>query len=241
MPQAPVDSPSEEGWSRRQKQLRWAARVGRDRRIGSFPSLYRPLESMEWKRKLDLTGASEMNRLYPNSRRESIKEDKYLNTLPRRGGGWRKKRPNENETKFDEEVLHSFNCVLEIDTLGESAAESSAKRHVLIVWCSGKSYVNMLGEDGGRSGLMKTKQKYVTRARMEERKEGEGLNSPKNAFEEHQKRSRDEEMLREFFFFCSRDEKMDGDCKAKLTAGTVGFEAGVSLFLDPNSDVGKCI
>ncbi|GFX21201.1 uncharacterized protein TNCV_4367801 [Trichonephila clavipes] len=36
-------------------------------------------------RKLDLTGASEMNRLYPNSRRESIKEDKYLNTLPRRG------------------------------------------------------------------------------------------------------------------------------------------------------------
>ncbi|GFS50374.1 hypothetical protein TNCV_1638651 [Trichonephila clavipes] len=105
------------------------------------------------KRKLDLTGASDMNRLYPNSRRESIKEDKYLNTLPRRGGGWRKKRPNENETKlgwkmngdcktklaagtvveieagaslftdpisdFDEEVLHSFNCVLEIDTLGE--------------------------------------------------------------------------------------------------------------------------
>ncbi|GFU93970.1 hypothetical protein TNCV_2201481 [Trichonephila clavipes] len=37
------------------------------------------------KRKLDLTGAIEMNRLYPNSRRESIKEDKYLNTLPRRG------------------------------------------------------------------------------------------------------------------------------------------------------------
>ncbi|GFU78400.1 hypothetical protein TNCV_2300161 [Trichonephila clavipes] len=37
------------------------------------------------------------------------------------------------------------------------------------------------------------------------------------------------------------DEKMDGDCKAKLAAGTVGFEAGVSLFTDPNSDVGKCI
>ncbi|GFX22054.1 hypothetical protein TNCV_540201 [Trichonephila clavipes] len=54
-------------------------------------------------RKLDLTGASEMNRLYPNSRRESIKEDKYLNTLPRRGGGWRKKRPNENETKVRHE------------------------------------------------------------------------------------------------------------------------------------------
>ncbi|GFU83573.1 retrovirus-related Pol polyprotein from transposon 412 [Trichonephila clavipes] len=37
------------------------------------------------------------------------------------------------------------------------------------------------------------------------------------------------------------DEKMDGDCKAKLASGTVGFEAGVSLFTDPNSDVGKCI
>ncbi|GFW74031.1 hypothetical protein TNCV_545551 [Trichonephila clavipes] len=122
-----------------------------------------------------------MNRLYPNSRRESIKEDKYLNTLP--AGG----------------------------------------------------------EDGGRSGLTKTKQKYVTRAGMEERKEG-GLNSPKNAFEEHQKRSRNEEMLRDFFFFfCSLDQKMDGDCKTKLAAGTVGFEAGVSLFTDPNSDVDKCI
>ncbi|GFX92604.1 hypothetical protein TNCV_3959421 [Trichonephila clavipes] len=88
------------------------------------------------KRKLDLTGASEVNRLYPNSRRESIKEDKYLNTLPG-------------------------------------------------------------GEDGGRSGLTKTKQNW--------------------------------------------DEKMDRDCKAKLAAGTVGFEAGVSLFTDPISDVVKCI
>ncbi|GFX60257.1 hypothetical protein TNCV_283301 [Trichonephila clavipes] len=120
-----------------------------------------------------------MNRLYPNSRRESIKEDKYLNTLPRRGGRWRKKRPNENETK----VRHE-------------------------------------GRNGGA--------------------QGRGLNSPKNAFEKHQKRSRNEEMLRDFFF-CSWDEKMDGDCKAKLAAGTVGFEAGVSLFTDPNSDVGKCI
>ncbi|GFV39874.1 hypothetical protein TNCV_1850121 [Trichonephila clavipes] len=50
------------------------------------------------KRKLDLTGASEMNRLYPNSRRESSNESQYLNTLPA-GGGWRKKRPDENETK----------------------------------------------------------------------------------------------------------------------------------------------
>ncbi|GFW65524.1 hypothetical protein TNCV_1776681 [Trichonephila clavipes] len=38
-----------------------------------------------------------MNRLYPNSRRESGNENRYLNTLPRRGGGWRKKRPDENE------------------------------------------------------------------------------------------------------------------------------------------------
>ncbi|GFV86195.1 hypothetical protein TNCV_671921 [Trichonephila clavipes] len=37
------------------------------------------------KRKLDLTGASEMNRLYPNSRRESGNENRYLNTLPARG------------------------------------------------------------------------------------------------------------------------------------------------------------
>ncbi|GFU24536.1 hypothetical protein TNCV_2264891 [Trichonephila clavipes] len=37
------------------------------------------------------------------------------------------------------------------------------------------------------------------------------------------------------------DEKMDGDCKAKFAAGTVGFEAGVSLFTDPISDVVKCI
>ncbi|GFX28312.1 hypothetical protein TNCV_1125661 [Trichonephila clavipes] len=121
-----------------------------------------------------------MNRLYPNSRRESIKEDKYLNTLPRRG------------------------------------------------------------EDGGRSGLTKTKQKYVTRAGMEERKEG-GLNSPKNAFEEHQKRSRNGECCG-IFFFCSWDEKMDGDCKAKLAAGTVvEIEAGGSLFTDLISDVVKCI
>ncbi|GFV25301.1 hypothetical protein TNCV_472851 [Trichonephila clavipes] len=29
--------------------------------------------------------------------------EKYLNTLPSRGGGWRKKRPNENETKVRHE------------------------------------------------------------------------------------------------------------------------------------------
>ncbi|GFY13581.1 hypothetical protein TNCV_4959511 [Trichonephila clavipes] len=36
-------------------------------------------------RKFDLTGASEINRLYPNSRRNRIKEKQYLKTLPRRG------------------------------------------------------------------------------------------------------------------------------------------------------------
>ncbi|GFT71188.1 hypothetical protein TNCV_3001931 [Trichonephila clavipes] len=55
------------------------------------------LSRNETKRKLDLAGASEMNRLYPNSRRESGNEKQYLNTLPRRGGGWRKERPDENE------------------------------------------------------------------------------------------------------------------------------------------------
>ncbi|GFT36140.1 hypothetical protein TNCV_3778521 [Trichonephila clavipes] len=35
------------------------------------------------------------------------------------------------------------------------------------------------------------------------------------------------------------DQEMNGDCKAKLAAGTVGFEAGVSFFTDPNSDVDK--
>ncbi|GFW83963.1 glucose dehydrogenase [Trichonephila clavipes] len=51
------------------------------------------------KRKLDLTGASEINRLYPNSRRKSIKENQYLNTLPAGEAGGRK-RPNENETEI---------------------------------------------------------------------------------------------------------------------------------------------
>ncbi|GFU63349.1 hypothetical protein TNCV_247191 [Trichonephila clavipes] len=44
-----------------------------------------PGNTTKTKRKLDLTGASEMNRLYPNSRRESSNENQYLNTLPRRG------------------------------------------------------------------------------------------------------------------------------------------------------------
>ncbi|GFU20586.1 putative RNA-directed DNA polymerase from transposon BS [Trichonephila clavipes] len=95
--------------------------------------------SKKRKRKLDLAGASEMNRLYPNSRRESGNENRYLNTPPQ-------------------------------------------------------------GEDGGRSGQTKTRQKYVTRAGMEERKEGGGLNSPKNALEEHQD-AIGIEKLRNFFFF----------------------------------------
>ncbi|GFX29374.1 hypothetical protein TNCV_3219071 [Trichonephila clavipes] len=38
------------------------------------------------------------------------------------------------------------------------------------------------------------------------------------------------------------DGKMNGDCKAKLAAGTVvEIEAGASLFTDPISDAGKCI
>ncbi|GFT06609.1 hypothetical protein TNCV_2855411 [Trichonephila clavipes] len=144
----------------------------------------------ERKRKLDLTGASEMNRLYPNSRRESIKEDKYLNTLPRRGGGWRKKRPNENETKVRQE-----------------------------------------GRNGGAQGRG-------------------GLNSPKNAFEEYKSpsiysefRTLSREIAKDIQAHSrdQRDEKMDGDCKAKLAVGTVGFEAGVSLFTDPISDEVKCI
>ncbi|GFT44240.1 hypothetical protein TNCV_2649021 [Trichonephila clavipes] len=43
----------------------------------------------ERKRKLDLTGASEMNRLYPNSRRESGNEKRYLNTPPQGEDGGR--------------------------------------------------------------------------------------------------------------------------------------------------------
>ncbi|GFV40617.1 hypothetical protein TNCV_3029461 [Trichonephila clavipes] len=85
MSQAPVGSPSEEGWNRRHKSVALGG-WGRERPANRF-SFPLPSKLMEWKRKLDLTGASEMNRLYPNSRRESINENKYLNTLPRRGGG----------------------------------------------------------------------------------------------------------------------------------------------------------
>ncbi|GFW93625.1 hypothetical protein TNCV_4541541 [Trichonephila clavipes] len=66
-----------------------------------------------------------------------------------------------------------------------------------------------------------------------------GLNSPKNASRSTKNAVGMENAAG--FFFCSWDEKMDGDYKVKLAAGTVGFEAGVSLFNDPISDVVKCI
>ncbi|GFU37751.1 hypothetical protein TNCV_1466191 [Trichonephila clavipes] len=37
------------------------------------------------KRKLDETGVSEINRLYPKSRRKGLKKDQYLKSLPRKG------------------------------------------------------------------------------------------------------------------------------------------------------------
>ncbi|GFX82479.1 hypothetical protein TNCV_2166271 [Trichonephila clavipes] len=43
-----------------------------------------------WKRKLDEAGASEINSLYPESRRKDEKKDQYLKSLPRKGG-WRKR------------------------------------------------------------------------------------------------------------------------------------------------------
>ncbi|GFV18335.1 hypothetical protein TNCV_2512341, partial [Trichonephila clavipes] len=99
MSQAPVGSPSEEGWNRRHKSVALGG-WGRERPANRF-SFPLPSESMEWnetKRKLDLTGASEMNRLYPNSRRESGNENQYLNTLPAEEDGGRS-WPDENETK----------------------------------------------------------------------------------------------------------------------------------------------
>ncbi|GFX16408.1 hypothetical protein TNCV_601311 [Trichonephila clavipes] len=79
-----------------------------------------------------------MNRLYPNSRRESIKENKYLNTLP-------------------------------------------------------------AGEDGGRSGSNEneTEVRYEGRNGRAQGRRGR----PQNAFEEHQKRSRNGECCGFFFLF----------------------------------------
>ncbi|GFW27004.1 hypothetical protein TNCV_1378421 [Trichonephila clavipes] len=54
--------------------------------------------NFEVKRKLDDTGASEINRLYPESRSKDEKEYRYLNSLPPQGEAGGRKRPNENET-----------------------------------------------------------------------------------------------------------------------------------------------
>ncbi|GFT85600.1 hypothetical protein TNCV_4253211 [Trichonephila clavipes] len=49
-------------------------------------------------RKLDEAGASEINRLYPESRRKDEKRDRYLNSLPPQGEAGGRERPNEDET-----------------------------------------------------------------------------------------------------------------------------------------------
>ncbi|GFU48049.1 hypothetical protein TNCV_1793211 [Trichonephila clavipes] len=70
--------------------------------------------------------------------------------------------------------------------------------------CLGLSASNLLsGEDGGRSGLTRTKLKYVTRAGMEERKEG---GAPPKRVRGAPKTQSEWRMLRDFFF-CSWDEK----------------------------------
>ncbi|GFW61314.1 uncharacterized protein TNCV_4136321 [Trichonephila clavipes] len=79
--------------------------------------------------------------------------------------------------------------------------------------------------DGGRSGQTKTRQKYVTRAGMEERKEIWGVSAPKRV-RGAPKRNRNREAAGFFFFFFfprSRNEKENGDCKTELAsiAGTI--------------------
>ncbi|GFT19130.1 hypothetical protein TNCV_1815021, partial [Trichonephila clavipes] len=74
MSQAPIGPPSKEGWDQRQESVALGG-WGRERPANRF-SFPLPSGSMKWKRKLDITGASEMNRLYPNSRRESGNENR---------------------------------------------------------------------------------------------------------------------------------------------------------------------
>ncbi|GFW85646.1 hypothetical protein TNCV_852971 [Trichonephila clavipes] len=50
------------------------------------------------KRKLDDAGASEINRLYPESRRKDEKERPISEFTPPAGGGWRKRAADEDET-----------------------------------------------------------------------------------------------------------------------------------------------
>ncbi|GFX79968.1 hypothetical protein TNCV_2059861 [Trichonephila clavipes] len=47
------------------------------------------------KRKLDDAGASEINRLYPESRRKIEKERPISEFTPSSGGGWRRERPRD--------------------------------------------------------------------------------------------------------------------------------------------------
>ncbi|GFX69468.1 hypothetical protein TNCV_380371 [Trichonephila clavipes] len=53
---------------------------------------------MLWERKLDDAGASEINRLYPGSRRKVEKEGPISEFTPPAGGGWRKRAGDEDET-----------------------------------------------------------------------------------------------------------------------------------------------
>ncbi|GFX27031.1 hypothetical protein TNCV_1098151 [Trichonephila clavipes] len=120
-----------------------------------------------------------MNRLYPNSRRESGNENQYLNTLPAEGG-WRKKRPDENETK-----------------------------------------IRYAGRNGGA--------------------QGRGLNSPKNAFEEHQNAIGIEKLRNFFFFAAGMKERMETARQNLQPEQSWRLKQEPALITDPNSDVGKCI
>ncbi|GFS98338.1 hypothetical protein TNCV_2208701 [Trichonephila clavipes] len=50
------------------------------------------------KRKLDEAGASEINRLYPESRRKDEKKNQYLKSFPLQGEAGGRERLNEDET-----------------------------------------------------------------------------------------------------------------------------------------------
>ncbi|GFV46886.1 hypothetical protein TNCV_686001, partial [Trichonephila clavipes] len=85
------------------------------------------------------------------------------------------------------------------------------------------------GGDGGRSGLTRTKLKYVTRAGMEERKEEGGLTDPKR-LEEHQNAVGNGECCR--IFFAAGIKIGWSLARQKLADGTViEIEAGVSAFI----------
>ncbi|GFX44719.1 hypothetical protein TNCV_2428031 [Trichonephila clavipes] len=57
-----------------------------------------PQESIRTKRKLDDASASEINRLYPESRRKVEKEEPISEFTPPTGGGGRKRAVDEDET-----------------------------------------------------------------------------------------------------------------------------------------------